>query len=268
MRIPVGVLAVLVVAMAIAGCEAEQGSGAASTDDPIAAALAARDRPDADRDRDQERRPADITRFFRVAPGQTVFEFYAGSGWYSEILARVVGPDGMLVMHNNPLFQRYFEEDLAARDVTGRFDNISYRQVAPRALMLEPGRYDRILAILSYHDVLYPPESGAPAPDRARLMREFYDGMKPGGVLGIVDHVAPSDVPAREAGEELHRVDPELVRREAEAAGFVFDGASDVLSVAGDDHRTPIFDLDRGERDRFVYRFIKPAPDASETEDE
>jgi len=252
-------------AILLAGCgEAEKETSSprygdwSASDGPIAAAVFHPERPKADRARDPERKPIEVLRFFGIAPGQTVFEFYAGGGWYSEILARAVGPEGQLVLHNNPVFAEYFDEAFQERDLPGRFETVSYMPVAPGEIELVSGRFDRSLMILSYHDLLYPPEEGEQVPDRAQLLREIFEGLKSGGVLGVVDHVGPSDVPPRQAGEGLHRLDPQLLRYEAERAGFVFDGASDALANPEDDHHTPIFEVERGTTDRFVYRFRKP----------
>ena len=252
-------------ALLLAGCgePGEQTSSPSygdwsASDGPIAAAVFHPERPAADHDRDPERKPIEVLRFFGIAPGQTVFEFYAGGGWYSEILARAVGPEGTLVLHNNPVFAEYFDEAFQERDLLRRFETVSYRPVTPGALDLDSGRFDRALVILSYHDLLYPHEEGGQVPDRARLLREIFEGLKPGGLLGVVDHAGPSDVPPRRAGEGLHRLDPQFLRYEAERAGFVFDGASDALANLEDDHHSPIFELERGTTDRFVYRFRKP----------
>ena len=57
-----------------------------------------------------------------------------------------------------------------------------------------------------------------------------------------------------------HRIDPAVVRRDFERAGFVFDGESRVLANPADDHSKAVFDESvRGSTDRFLYRFRKPA---------
>lgn len=248
----------------IAGCseeptrDGEAYRGWSAEDGPIAAAVFHPERPAEDRARDGARKPIEVLRFFGIEPGQTVFEFYAGGGWYSEILARAVGPEGELTLHNNPLFAKYFAEEFETRDLPGRFETVSYMPVGPEELDLPAGRFDRALMILSYHDLLFPPEEGAPVPDRGRLLREIFEGLKPGGVLVVVDHAALSDIPPRRAGERLHRLNPQFLRYEAEMAGFVFDGASDTLANPEDDRRKPVFEVERGGTDRFVYRFRKP----------
>ena len=59
--------------------------------------------------------------------------------------------------------------------------------------------------------------------------------------------------------DKLHRIDPAVIRADFERAGFVFDGESDLLRNAGDDHGKLVFDPSvRGKTDRVVYRFRKP----------
>jgi predicted methyltransferase len=82
--------------------------------------------------------------------------------------------------------------------------------------------------------------------------------MKPGAVLGIVDHAAARGAP-QETGNTLHRIDPQLARSEIEKAGFVFEEAADMLHNANDDHSLNMADpAIRGRTDRFVMRFRKP----------
>jgi predicted methyltransferase len=83
--------------------------------------------------------------------------------------------------------------------------------------------------------------------------------LKPGGAVVVQDHVAmPGGDPAVVV-DKLHRIDPALVKRDFEQAGFVFDGSSDVLAHPDDDHTRLVFEESiRGRTDQFVYRFRKP----------
>ena len=113
--------------------------------------------------------------------------------------------------------------------------------------------------ILSYHDVYYLPGDGSwPEIDGPRMLATILDSMKPGAVIGVVDHAAESGAPV-EVGTSLHRIDPARLRREFEAAGFVFDGESSDLRNPGDDLGKPMYaEGIRGKTDRFVFRFRKP----------
>ena len=59
--------------------------------------------------------------------------------------------------------------------------------------------------------------------------------------------------------DTLHRIDPEIVKKQVTAAGFVFDGESKLLANVGDDHSKPVFDKSiRGHTDQFIYKFRRP----------
>ena len=111
---------------------------------------------------------------------------------------------------------------------------------------------DAVVCVLFYHDLFW---VGA---DREKMNRAIFAALKPGGLYVIVDHAAAAgtglDVP-----EKLHRIDPAIVRKEVEAAGFKFDGESQVLRHTADDHSKGPFDpAIRGHTDQFAYRFRKP----------
>jgi predicted methyltransferase len=83
--------------------------------------------------------------------------------------------------------------------------------------------------------------------------------IRPGGYYIVEDHAAAAGADPAVTRRELHRIDPAVVRKEAEAAGFVFDGESKVLANPADDHTLKVFDPAlRGHTDQFVLRFRKP----------
>ena len=87
----------------------------------------------------------------------------------------------------------------------------------------------------------------------------LFDKLKSGGRLVIIDHIAADGAPVTETADKLHRIDPAAVLKEVEAAGFVFDGQSDVLRNPNDSHMVVVFDpAIRGKTDQFVFRFRKP----------
>lgn len=83
--------------------------------------------------------------------------------------------------------------------------------------------------------------------------------MKPGGIVGVVDHVAPPGGDTREIVGKVHRIDPAVIRADFERAGFVFEAESNLLRNPADDHSKSVFDpAVRGKTDRAVLRFRKP----------
>ena len=82
--------------------------------------------------------------------------------------------------------------------------------------------------------------------------------MKPGGSYIILDHRAAAGAPA-DVTETLHRIDPATVRREVEAAGFLFDGESKILANPADPRTIKVFDKSiQGHTDQFILKFLKP----------
>jgi predicted methyltransferase len=90
------------------------------------------------------------------------------------------------------------------------------------------------------------------------LNRAVFQALKPGGVFIIVDHAAQAGAGLRDT-ETLHRIDPETVKAQVTAAGFKFEGSSDVLRNPADPHTVKVFDPSiRRHTDQFVFRFRKP----------
>jgi predicted methyltransferase len=224
------------------------------------AALAAPSRLASDREQDARRKPAEVLAFFGVQRGMSVLDLFSGGGYYSELLAAVVGPTGRVVAHNNSAYLRGLEDEHAQRfGDPQRLPNVERLAAEGNALELEPAQFDFVLMSNVYHDVYYvDPANGWPAIDGARLLAEVFASMKPGATLGLTDHAAAPGSPA-ETGGTLHRIDPELVKRDFAAVGFVFDAQSDVLRNPADDRTKGMFDpAVRGQTDRFVLRFRKP----------
>lgn len=216
-------------------------------------------RTDADRARDAGRKPAEVLAFFGIEPGMTVLDMFSGGGYYTELLANVVGPEGKVIAHTNSAYVQFVGDEATNRYANDRLPNVDILLAENNALRLPAGSFDAALMILAYHDIYYvDPDNGWPEIDGAMLVQELYSGLKPGGILGVVDHVAASGSP-RETGNTLHRIDPAIVIEELEAAGFVLDGKSELLRNANDDHSLNMAAPEiRGKTDRFVLRFRKP----------
>jgi predicted methyltransferase len=89
--------------------------------------------------------------------------------------------------------------------------------------------------------------------------KAFYTALKPGGVVIIIDHAAAAGSPLTETADALHRIDPNVVKAEMTAAGFIFDGESNALWNPQDPHTANVFDTTiRGRTDQFAFRFKKP----------
>ena len=267
------IIALLTLAAVVAGCDrpASEPEPAASEPDPAAAAVveaevsiyaaavASETRPEADLARDAGRKPEAVLEFFGIQPGDIVLEMWAGAGYYTELLAHVVGESGKVVAHINTPMLGFSGEEHTNRHVDDRLPNTEVLLAENNELALEANSIDAATIILNYHDLYWSSEEyGWDQIDVPAFLAELYKGIKPGGTLGIVDHQAVSGSPA-ETGNTLHRIDSAIVIAELEGAGFILDGESNELANPEDDHTKGVFDPEiRGRTDRYVMRFRKP----------
>lgn len=230
-------------------------------EDLIGAAIAS-DRIPADRVQDSWRKPDEILRFLEIALGHQVLDFYAGPGYYSELLARIVGSGGRVLIYNNELYNQAAHNGLTARLARNRLPNATRINAPSNYLKLEPGSLDRVLIVLTYHDIYWQP-GGSPETmgDPDKVLGILHAALKPGGLVVVVDHIA--NTTARQditpIANRLHRIDPEVVRADFTRAGFEFVGESEVLRHSDDDHTKSVFDASvRHNTDRFIYKFRRP----------
>lgn len=236
---------------ALAGCAAMTPHAWKVTPE-IRAVVASPDRSDADRTTDERRKPEMLLAFAGVKPGMKVLEVGAGAGYSAELLARSVGPQGVVYAHNSP--------DAIARFIKTRFDERAAKPVMRNVVKLirefddsVPGdvrNLDLATMLFEYHDT---PAMGI---DRAKMNRRVFDALKPGGYFVVADHAAKAGADAS-AGKTLHRIDEALVRKEVEAAGFQFLAAADFLRNP-DDPRDATSARATFPVDRFVLKFVKP----------
>ena len=212
-----------------------------------------------DRQEDAWRKPRDVLAFLEVAPGQSVLDFYAGPGYYSELLSRVVGPQGSVLIYNNELYAQAAYSGLVKRLGRKRLPNTKALKEPSNYLRLEPASLDRVVFVLVYHDLYWQP-SGSPEPmgDPKKVLAILHAALKPNGLVVVVDHVA--NATQREdltnVANRMHRIDPRAVREDFEQAGFVFVGESDVLVNTNDDHTKSVFNpAVRRQTDQFIYKF-------------
>lgn len=212
----------------------------------IISAVADAARPDADKARDSARKPAEMLEFAGVTPGQTVGELLPGKGYFTRLLSSAVGPSGKVYagVPANDL-----EKDKAALAK----GNVQVVALTPTSLGF-PEPVDVIFTAQNYHDFHLKRLNL----DIAAVNKSLYDAIKPGGALFIIDHAAIAGSPV-EVADTLHRIDPDIVKREVEAAGFKFVGENNAVRNSADPKTASAFDASiRGKTDQFVYKFQKP----------
>jgi predicted methyltransferase len=262
-----GHLAVFLVAalllVACGGSEAEIPAAAEPAANPAAepaaetAAEPAGDmRFEGDSARDAGRKPAQVLDFLGIGPGMAVIDLMAASGWYTEVLSNAVGADGSVVAQNPEWIlafrERSNDKALAARLADGRLANVTRLDIEYAAMGPDTGTFDAAISALNFHDAYY---LGSPEA-AAEFLGAVLAVLKPGGVLGIIDHAGNADGD----NDSLHRIDKALTIELATAAGFVVDAESDILANPADDHTQGVFSEGlRGNTDRFLLRLRKPA---------
>ncbi len=243
---------------------------APKADPVIAKAIADPQRSAANRARDIYRHPAETLAFFEVKPGQTVAEFYPGGGWYSEILAPALkGNGGYIAITPSS------EKGIAAFNALAEKNKAWFGAVgvapfdAAKPSTIRPGSVDRVLTFRNIHNLVMAGDAVS-----AKAFADFYAALKPGGILGVVDHHLP------ESGNSALEKSSGYLKKStivalATAAGFRLVAESAVNANPKDTHDWPqgvwtlpptyrLGDVDRakyagiGESDRLTLKFVKP----------
>lgn len=231
---------------------------AADVPTAIKTAVTAADRSVDDHMLDAGRKPGEVFAFFEIAPGEQIGELFAGGGYTTELLARIVGDSGKVYAQNTKEIMDKFARkpwtERAAKRVMRNVVAVELPADAP--FPPEAKDLDTVVTILNYHDFVWQKV------DMAKLNRAVFAALKPGGVYAIVDSSAEKGSGIRDT-ETLHRIDEEVVKKDVTAAGFTLEAESDVLRRPEDTRdwsSSPTSaGAKRGTSDRFALRFVKPA---------
>ena len=231
---------------------------AAETPENIAKAVAAPERSAKDRERDAIDKPAELLAFAGVKPGMKVADFFAGGGYWSELLLRAVGPTGSVTLVNNPGYYFFSRDGLKERFADGRLKDIKQRVVETGNLDLGSEQFDLIVIFMGYHDLYWVDESnGWPKIDAGGALDQLNRALKPGGKLLVVDHAAKEGT-GSSAASDLHRIDEAFTRKDITAHGFLVEKTWPGYRNSTDDHSKEVFDASiRGKTDRFTHLYRK-----------
>lgn len=233
----------------------------------ISAAVSADHRSAAAKARDAYRHPVETLEFFGVSSGQTVMEFIpGGAGWYAEILAPMLRDHGRYIgaQPAGPGFDALQAKFAAAPAQFDKAQLVNW----PAGALIAPGSVDTVLTFRNVHNLVMKNSADV-------TFAAFFTALKPGGVLGVVDHRLPED---RDSALEMTSgyVKISTVKALAAKAGFEFVGASEINANAKDTANwekgvwtlPPVLangavDRDKyiaiGESDRMTLKFRKPA---------
>jgi predicted methyltransferase len=221
------------------------------------AIIDAPDRSAEDRALDAGRRPVELLKFLGVQPGMRVAEISAGGGYTTELLARVVGANGVVYGQNSKfILERYAEKPWSERlqkpvmKHVVRVDRNFDTPLPPEATNL-----DLVIDNLFYHDTVWMQT------DRDRMNRAIFAALRRGGEYVVIDHSSRPGAGTSDA-QTLHRIDEQVVRAEVEKAGFHLLAESDFLRNPNDTRDWSASPRTAGERrgtsDRFALKFVKP----------
>jgi predicted methyltransferase len=240
---------------------AEQPSATAAAADTAAidAAVASTERLPGDVDEDAWRKPKEVLTFLEARPGMRVVDYFSAGGYYTELLSRVVGPNGQVIAYNNPEYLKFSGEKPNQRYGNNRLPNVVQLTTKPEDAPFEPVSLDGALFVMSYHDLHWQAKDGSwPKVDPAQALAKLSLALKPGAAVVVLDHAAaPGSDPAVSV-DATHRIDPAIIKRDFEAAGLKFESESKAFANAEDDHTKPVFDpAVRHKTNQVMYRFRK-----------
>jgi predicted methyltransferase len=217
-----------------------------------AALVAAPDRTDKDKEADARRHPVELLQFLKIQPGSRVADLGAGGGYTTELLVRAVGPEGVVYAQNNKMTLEKFVKgawtERLQREVNHKVVRMDQEYETP--FTPEAKDLDLVTLMFSYHDVI------AQGGDRAKMNAAVFTALKPGGFYVIADHRA-ADGSGLAAADSVHRIEPALVQKEVEAAGFKLAESADFLKDPKDELKEPSYKVGFNT-DRFLFKFVKP----------
>jgi predicted methyltransferase len=199
--------------------------------------------------RDANRKPAEVLALSGVKPGDKVVEFASFGQYFTDMLADIVGPKGVVYMYDLPYTEA--RTGAASRAFVAAHPNAKYELVDYNTLKL-PANVDIVFNVLYYHDL---PLNNI---DTASLNKRIFDALKPGGIFFVVDHNAAPGSGMNDT-KKLHRIDPEVIKKEVTAAGFELVEESKLLAHPADDHTQMVFAPGlRGMTDQTIFKLRKP----------
>jgi len=234
-------------------------TAAAATLDPLARAVNDPRRPAEQITHDLGRKPLEVMRFAEVRPGEKVIDFMSGNAYFTRLFSAAVGPAGKVyAVIPEEMARLCSPSEFAGSHVVEhdrRYRNVAVSVQGVTALKA-PEPVDLVFTAQNYHDLHDHYFAGEKIGD---VNRRVFAALKPGGVYVVLDHAAQPGSGLRDT-ETRHRIDPAAIRKEVEAAGFVYEGESQALRNPADDHLTRVFDPRiRGRTDQVILKFRKPA---------
>jgi predicted methyltransferase len=216
--------------------------------------------------RDKRSRPQDVIPLLHIEEGATVVDIFGSGGYYSELLASVVGEEGEVWLHNNDGFEAWGINGLSDRFDQRDPGNIVRHTRSGINLDLGVETMDGAMIVMALHDIYVIPKRyngeeyvpvGRPA-NASYFLEQIYASLRPGSRFVVVEHAGDPEMEEEDVFD-LHRMLESRARSEIESVGFRLVEYSDALRNLHDDRSMIVFDSDiKGKTDRFVLSFEKP----------
>lgn len=216
-------------------------------------------RLEADIARDARSRPDITLPLLELEAGDRVADIWAGGGYYSELIASIVGDEGEVLLVNNAAYAQFSKASLAERMTDRDIGSVTLHNREADSLDLGDNTLDGALIVMSYHDLYYVDETnGWAAIDPEDFLNQIASALKPGGRFLIVDHNAAPGT-GKASAQDLHRIDVEFAKSDIASHGLRLVAESDALRNPDDFYALSVFDPSvRGQTDRFILVFEKP----------
>jgi predicted methyltransferase len=236
-----------------AGVALAAASASAAPSPAVTAALGDPARTAAEKANDDRRKAAEVLEFAQIKSGDKVADMFPGSGYFTHIFAKVVGPTGAVYeVVGNAAESTPPPANPAYPNV--KVDSHAWGEFGP------PEKLDVVFNSQFYHDLFNPqfnPPTGGPE-GLAKVNKAIFNALKPGGLYVIIDHAGRPGTGYSEMNT-LHRIEESVVKDQMKQAGFVLEAESDVLRNPADPKDKMVFDPSiRGKTDQFMLRFRKP----------
>lgn len=215
-------------------------------------------RPAADTARDAARKPAEMLVFAGIHPGSVVVDLLPGGGYFTRIFAKAVGPKGRVyayfgTQYDARLKSQGKDPDQQFTDLKRTYPNLGVIH-GPLETFVTPEPVDVVWTSQNYHDM----HTKAYAMDVAKVDKAIFNSLKPGGVFVVVDHRAAKGAGV-DISEKLHRMDEDVAKAEAKAAGFRLIAEGNALANPSDDDTKRVFEAgEHDHTDQFMLKFQKP----------
>lgn len=219
-------------------------------------ALGAEVRTDKEKERDKNRMPIATLKFLAIKDDMKVVELIPGGGWYTKLLAPLLKEKGdfSVAYGTGHLAKTLFKDNVDFSHVKElATDAKFYKKDGAKLYSLDNTdlgikKVDMVLTFRNYHNFDFE--------GRKAMNDAAYQALKKGGIYGVVDHTRRHM--QGDNDENLRRIDPVLVIKEIQDAGFILVDYSDLHYRADDELR---YEVGRktvtGNTDRFTLKFKK-----------